>query len=88
MHVQYPTMVLAARVSQHAVDPQWSARCAWRLRQRWPHADPLSLEEAAEELWANPELQALDPVVAADRWLEPVNAPSDFDVSLELTRFR
>jgi hypothetical protein len=27
-----------------------SARCAWRLRPRWPHADPLSLEEAADQL--------------------------------------
>lgn len=69
-------MGLAAEVADAAPDPRWLAQCAWRLRQQWPHADPSSLEEAAGELWLDPELQRLDPVVAADRWLEPVTAPA------------
>jgi hypothetical protein len=50
-------------------DVQWVAQCARRLRERWPHADVTSLEEAAIELWSDEELRALPPVRAADEWL-------------------
>ena len=39
------------RSGSEFVDVQWVARCAHRLRRRWPHVDVASLEEAATELW-------------------------------------
>ena len=58
-------------------DVQWVARCARRLRERWPHADPTSLEEAAVELWNVAAWRALAPAEAASRWLAPIEpAPS------------
>jgi hypothetical protein len=45
------------------------AQCAERLRRRWPRADPTSLEETARELGLAPELRALSPQEAAERWL-------------------
>ena len=58
-------------------DVQWVAQCARRLRERWPHADPTSLEEAAIELWNDEELRAVQPVRAAEIWLRrgAVSAP-------------
>ena len=55
---------------KNLIDLTWVARCARRLRGRWPHADPTSLEEAAAELWAEPRWRELAPVDAAERWLE------------------
>jgi hypothetical protein len=57
------------RPADDLADPQWVAQCAERLRQRWPRADRTSLEEAAKELWLTPELRALPPAGAAERWL-------------------
>jgi len=57
------------RDAGNLADVQWVARCAWRLREQWPHADPTSLEEAAAELWHDQELRALAPVDAALTWL-------------------
>ena len=50
-------------------DTQWVAQCAHRLRERWPHADVTSLEEAAGELWEDESLRAMAPVEAAESWL-------------------
>ena len=58
-------------------DVQWVAQCARRLRERWPHADPTSLEEAAIELWEDEELRAVPGARAAEIWLQrgAVRAP-------------
>jgi hypothetical protein len=56
------------------VDVRWVATCARRLRERWPHADPTSLEEAAAELWNDDALRAMPPAEAATRWLAPIGA--------------
>jgi hypothetical protein len=50
-------------------DVQWVAQCAHRLRERWPHADVVSLEEAAIELWNDEALRAMPAAAAAERWL-------------------
>ena len=50
-------------------DVQWVAQCAHRLRERLPHADITSLEEAATELWRDDTLRALPPLQAAENWL-------------------
>jgi hypothetical protein len=39
-----------AREAGKFFDVQWVAQCARRRRERWPHADVTSLEEAAVEL--------------------------------------
>jgi len=51
---------------------EWVAQCTRRLREHWPHADVVSLEEAAVELWNDDELRALAPADAAANWLEPL----------------
>jgi hypothetical protein len=53
-------------------DVQWIAQCAHRLRAHWPHADLLSLEEAALELWRIEWLRSMGPVEAAALWLQPL----------------
>jgi hypothetical protein len=50
-------------------DVQWVAQCAHRLRERWPHADLVSLEEAARELWNDERLRAQPAAAAAENWL-------------------
>ena len=40
-------------------DVQWVAQCARRLLERWPRADPVSLEEAAVELWEDESLRVV-----------------------------
>ena len=50
-------------------DSQWVAQCARRLRERWPHADVTSLEEAAIELWDDEVLRSMAPADAAESWL-------------------
>ena len=50
-------------------DVQWVAQCAHRLRQRWPHADLASLEEAACELCSSRKWRGADPEAAAEQWL-------------------
>lgn len=62
------------RDAHNLSDVQWVAQCAHRLRKRWPHADPRSLEEAATELWRNESLRALGGEQAALRWLAPLSA--------------
>jgi hypothetical protein len=61
--------------ADNRIDVRWVAQCAHRLRERWPHADVTSLEEAATELWRNEELRAMAPVEAAQRWLAPLAVP-------------
>jgi hypothetical protein len=51
-------------------DVQWVAQCTHRLRERWPHADVKSLEEAAFELWEDETLRAMAPSKAAESWLQ------------------
>jgi hypothetical protein len=58
-----------SRYAGNLADVQWLARCAWRLREHWPHADPTSLEEAAAELWHDESLRTLAPADAAITWL-------------------
>jgi hypothetical protein len=50
-------------------DAQRVAQCARRLRERWPHADVTSLEEAAIELLDDEVLRSLAPADAAECWL-------------------
>lgn len=50
----------------------WIAQCARRLREHWPHADVVALEEAAMDLWRDEDLRALRPEDAAARWLSPL----------------
>ena len=50
-------------------DVRWVAQCARRLRERWPHADITSLEEAAKELWRDDTLRAMPAIQAAESWL-------------------
>ena len=57
-----------------AVDVEWVARCARRLRQRWPHADLASLEEAAVELWRVDWLREMGAEDAAALWLQPLSS--------------
>jgi hypothetical protein len=53
-------------------DTQWIARCAHRLREQWPRADLLSLEEAALDLWRVEWLRSMGPTEAAALWLQPL----------------
>jgi hypothetical protein len=53
-------------------DVQWVAQCARRLREQWPHADVLSLEEAAADLWRVDWLRQMTPAEAAELWLYPM----------------
>ena len=57
------------RTGDNLIDSQWVARCSHRLRERWPHADLVSLDEAAQELWQNPRWRAFEPREAAEGWL-------------------
>ena len=54
------------------LDAQWVARCAHRLRRQWPHADVVSLEEAAIELWKVDWLREMSAEDAAELWLQPL----------------
>ncbi len=51
---------------------QWIARCGARLGQRWRIVPPDLLEEAAVDIWREPELRALAPEDAAAAWLRPL----------------
>ncbi len=51
--------------NRNVEDIQWIARCARRLREQWPHADPTSLDETASELLDEVPLRALAPELAA-----------------------
>ena len=62
------------------IDVQWIARCAHRLRRHWPHADPLSLEEAAVELWRIDWLREMAAEDAAELWLEPLRSWSSGEI--------
>jgi hypothetical protein len=53
-------------------DVQWVAQCTHRLREHWPHADVMALEETALELWRDEELRVLAPSDAAAQWLAPL----------------
>ena len=57
------------RDAGNLADVQWVAQCARRLREQWPHADPTSLHETADELWHDEALRVLTPVDAAIRRL-------------------
>ena len=57
------------RDADNLADVQWVAQCAHRLRERWPHADVTSLEEAAVELWADEALRVMSATQAAESWL-------------------
>jgi hypothetical protein len=50
-------------------EQEWIARCAYRLRQRWRTVDTHSLEEVAQELVRDGDLQRLAPDAAAAAWL-------------------
>ena len=52
------------------------ARCANRLRQRWPHAELMSLEQAAIELWRIDWLREMPGEDAAELCLRPVSSSS------------
>ena len=50
-------------------DVAWVAACARRLRERWPRADPTSVEETAAELALDDQWRSQPPVKAAEQWL-------------------
>jgi hypothetical protein len=60
------------RSASELIDVQWVAQCARRLRQRWPHADLASLEEAAIELWRVDWLREMSAEAAVELWLQPL----------------
>ena len=60
------------RPPDNLIDVQWVAQCAHRLRKRWPHADVLTLEETAIELWRVDWLREMSGEQAATLWLEPL----------------
>ena len=62
------------RIASEFVDVQWVARCAHRLRRRWPHVDVASLEEAASELWRIDWLREMAAEDAAELWLRPLSS--------------
>ena len=63
-------------------DVQWIAQCAHRLRERWPHADLASLEEAACELCSSRRWRQAAPEAAAEQWLRlGVGAESSMELS-------
>ena len=47
----------------------WIARCSHRLREQWRTIDLESLEDLAQELWADERLRARPPEEAALEWL-------------------
>lgn len=52
------------------MDPmEWTARCAVRLREQWPHALEDELRDAAAELWQDLKWRGLEPEAAAAAWL-------------------
>ena len=61
-----------ARDESKFFDVQWVAQCTREPRQQWPHADLLSLEEAALELWNVDWLRQMSPSEAAALWLHPL----------------
>jgi hypothetical protein len=61
------------RDADNLVDVQWLARCANRLREEWPRADVISIEEAALELWGAERLRELPGEEAAALWLRPLH---------------
>jgi hypothetical protein len=60
------------RDAHNLADVQWVAQCAHRLRERWPHADLVALEEVAMDLWRDEDLRSLQAEEAAARWLAPL----------------
>jgi hypothetical protein len=62
------------------IDVQWVARCAHRLRRRWPHVDVASLEETATELWRIDWLREMAAEDAAELWLQPLPSPSSGEI--------
>jgi hypothetical protein len=70
------------RVEDNLADVQWVAQCAHRLRERWPHADVVALEEAAWELWRHDELRLLAAADAASQWLAPLEQAREGTASL------
>lgn len=68
------------RTQRNPVDVTWVAWCTERLREQWPRADATSLQEAAQELWADEALRASGPRQAAEKWLRkgiPMATPID-----------
>lgn len=57
------------RDADNLADARWVAQCARRLREQWPHADVVSIDEAAIELRHDDSLRALAPIDAAVTWL-------------------
>lgn len=52
--------------------PEWIARCAERLHQRWHTVGPDQLEEVAAVIWQDVNLRRMAPADAAALWLKPV----------------
>jgi hypothetical protein len=47
----------------------WIAQCSYRLREHWRTVDLQSLEEVAQQLWADQDLRTKRPEEAAVQWL-------------------
>ena len=60
------------RDADNLADVQWLAMCARRLRQQWPRADALSIDETAVELWGIERLREISGEEAAALWLQPL----------------
>ena len=47
------------RTADNLIDVTWVAWATERLREQWPRADQVSLEETALDLWREDELPAV-----------------------------
>lgn len=53
-------------------ESEWVSVVSARLKRQWPTIDPEPLTEMAGVLWGCESLRDLDPVLAAETWLSPV----------------
>lgn len=60
------------RDASKLADVQWIAQCAHRLREQWPRADVVSLDETALALWEIDWLRLMPAEEAAALWLAPL----------------
>ena len=57
------------RIMEESSRTTWVARCSHRLREQWRTIDLESLEDLAQELWADERWRVRPPEEAAVEWL-------------------
>ena len=55
---------------------EWIALASHRLARRWRHVSTEQLDEVASDLYQNKQLRELEPNVAAESWLAPLDESS------------